>query len=152
MLAADASLVNFLIFSGFSSPGFAVTRANITAISVAGLSSITVGIVGQSWSKTSFAMTLLRMTQGWMAAFIWFALVSMNILFGVSAALFWVGCDPVEKRWRPLVKGDCDPEMSVRAATFGFYVSSTASLPLAAPNVGAVDRVAGGVARLGWQC
>uniref|UniRef100_A0A0C4E8D4 Rhodopsin domain-containing protein n=1 Tax=Magnaporthiopsis poae (strain ATCC 64411 / 73-15) TaxID=644358 RepID=A0A0C4E8D4_MAGP6 len=123
MLAADASIVSFLIFSGFSSPGFAVTRSNITAITVAGLSSITVGIVGQSWSKTSFAMTLLRMTQGWMATFIWFAIVSMNILFGVSATLFWVGCDPVEKRWRPLVLGHCDSEMSVRAATFGFYVS-----------------------------
>ncbi|KAL8336577.1 hypothetical protein RB601_000411 [Gaeumannomyces tritici] len=113
MLVADASIVTFLIVSGFSSPGFAVTRANITTISVA----------GQAWSKTSFAMTLLRMSQGWMAAFIWFAIVSMNVLFGASATLFWVGCSPVEKRWSPFVPGDCDPDTSVRAAVFGFYVS-----------------------------
>ncbi|KAL8366439.1 hypothetical protein RB595_004969 [Gaeumannomyces hyphopodioides] len=123
MLAADASIVTFLIVNGFSSPGFAVTRANIATISVAGLASVTVGIVGQAWSKTSFAMTLLRMAHGWMIAFIWFAIVSMNVLFGVSATLFWVGCSPVEKRWNPFVSGDCDPDTSVRAAVFGFYVS-----------------------------
>ncbi|KAL8300901.1 hypothetical protein RB593_010315 [Gaeumannomyces tritici] len=123
MLVADASIVTFLIVSGFSSPGFAVTRANITTISVAGLASVTAGIAGQAWSKTSFAMTLLRMSQGWMAAFIWFAIVSMNVLFGASATLFWVGCSPVEKRWSPFVPGDCDPDTSVRAAVFGFYVS-----------------------------
>jgi hypothetical protein len=39
--------------------------------------------------------------------FIWFALVSMNLLLGTTAMLFWVRCTPLEKAWHPFIRGSC---------------------------------------------
>lgn len=82
---------------------------------------MTLAVVSQSWSKTSFAVTLLYISDGWMSVFLWFAIVSMNILFGLGALFFWIGCTPVEKAWRPLVMGTCpDPSFNI---VFGIVVS-----------------------------
>ena len=42
-------------------------------LNVAGTFSVTAAI----WSKTSFAFTLLRLTNGWMKAVVWFIIISL---------------------------------------------------------------------------
>ncbi len=44
-------------------------------INIAGSFSLTAAI----WSKTSFALTLLRLTHGWTKALVWYIIISMNI-------------------------------------------------------------------------
>ncbi|TLS20904.1 uncharacterized protein PpBr36_10772 [Pyricularia pennisetigena] len=123
MLLLNAGLTTLLIHMGLGSPDFALTLENVEDVALVGLSSLTTGIVAQAWSKTSFAMTLLRMTEGWWHHVVLISIVTVNLLFGVSATLFWVGCGPIEKRWRPLIPGKCDDDALDRAATFGVIVS-----------------------------
>ena len=62
------------------------------------------------WTKTAFAVTLLRLTDGWMKTSLWFIIISMNIAMGITCLLFWIPCTPLEKAWRPtryLHAGSC---------------------------------------------
>jgi hypothetical protein len=74
-------------------------------INITGTFSVTAAI----WSKTSFALTLLRLTEGWARKLIWFIIISMNIAMGLSALLIWVQCTPIQKGWDIMVPGTCWP-------------------------------------------
>lgn len=86
--------------------------------------SVTLAICSQAWSKTSFAITLLKIgdgINGRTRIFLWFAVVSMNLLFGMGAMFFWVDCTPLEKAWRPYIRGTCwSPNVII---TYGVFVS-----------------------------
>jgi len=114
-----------------------IDMTKMNPMAAMGLASMTFAIAGQSWSKTSWALTLLRVSESkWMTWFIWFAIVSMNVLFGVGALLFWVQCKPLEAAWHPLVPGVCwDPRINVN---YGIFVSGKPGRPVpfsvAGPN------------------
>jgi hypothetical protein len=74
-------------------------------INVAG----TFSIVAAIWSKTSFAFTLLRLTEGKTKTFVWFIIISMNIAMGLSALFIWVQCTPLYKSWNFMADGTCWP-------------------------------------------
>ena len=62
------------------------------------------------WSKTSFAITLLRLlrdTEGWTKVIIWCIIVTMNVIMHLSALFLWIQCTPVQKSWNPLIEGKC---------------------------------------------
>jgi hypothetical protein len=59
------------------------------------------------WSKTSFALTLLRITEGKMKYLIWFIIASMNLLMGTNALITWIQCYPVSKTWNRDEPGTC---------------------------------------------
>ncbi|KAH7120719.1 hypothetical protein EDB81DRAFT_666750 [Dactylonectria macrodidyma] len=59
------------------------------------------------WSKTSFGVTLLRITDGWMKRTVWFLIITTNIFLGFSILIFYVQCRPVQATWDPRVKGVC---------------------------------------------
>ena len=69
----------------------------------------TFSIVSAIWSKTSFALTLLRLTDGRFKLIIWVIIITMNIAMGLSALFIWVQCQPVQKSWNFLVPGTCWP-------------------------------------------
>ncbi|KAK1638445.1 hypothetical protein BDP81DRAFT_460063 [Colletotrichum phormii] len=121
VLASDAALNEFIIKSRFGRPDFPITVDNITVLAIVGLSSITCSFVGQVWSKTAFAISLLRMCDGWKKAFVWFSIISMNVLFTFSSLSFWIGCVPLEKRWKPFADGTCYDLKWV--VSFGIFVS-----------------------------
>lgn len=64
-------------------------------------------ILAAAWSKTSFGITLLRISNGWVKWFIWFIILSVNIVLGVSAAIMWTRCWPVAKLWYSEIEGTC---------------------------------------------
>ncbi|AEO68368.1 uncharacterized protein THITE_30931, partial [Thermothielavioides terrestris NRRL 8126] len=64
-------------------------------------------ILAAAWSKTSFAITLLRLSDGWLKWFIWFIILSVNIILGVSATIMWTRCWPVAKLWYSDMEGSC---------------------------------------------
>ncbi len=84
-----------------------VDEAIIDNMSVNGLMAITFIVCSLAWSKTSWAMTLLRVSSGKLKVFIWFAIVSTNVLFACAAVIGWVSCTPIEKAWHPMVEGRC---------------------------------------------
>ncbi|CAK7212627.1 hypothetical protein SBRCBS47491_001531 [Sporothrix bragantina] len=87
----------------------------LNAITLSGQLAITFGICAQAWSKTSWAITLLRISTGRrLRGFMWFALVSMNLFFAGPAFVYWFQCTPVAKAWQPLLPGTCwRPEVGI---------------------------------------
>lgn len=84
-------------------------------INVAGSFSPTAAI----WSKTSFAVTLLRFTEGRTKAFIWFLIIFGNISIGLTGLFLWVQCTPVQKSWDVTVPGTCwAPEVLMKYNIF----------------------------------
>ncbi|KAK3314506.1 hypothetical protein B0H66DRAFT_314669 [Apodospora peruviana] len=67
----------------------------------------TLAMTAAAWSKTAFAVTLLRFAEGWVKWAVWFILVSMNIIIAINATMNWVGCDPIQKSWNPAMPGTC---------------------------------------------
>ncbi|KAK0625877.1 hypothetical protein B0T14DRAFT_599372 [Immersiella caudata] len=59
------------------------------------------------WTKTSFGITLLRLTKGRTKAFVWFCIVTINITTFISALVPWIQCEPISKTWNPMEEGWC---------------------------------------------
>lgn len=59
----------------------------------------TFSITALAWSKTAFAITLLRLTDGWTKKIVWFLIITINLSLGLSALLPWVSCTPLKGAW-----------------------------------------------------
>lgn len=66
-------------------------------------------VTAASWSKTAFALTLLRISKGWVKWALWFIIVSLNAVMALNAMIAWVSCRPVQASWDITVLGDCLP-------------------------------------------
>ncbi|MBE3046855.1 hypothetical protein IMZ48_30870 [Candidatus Bathyarchaeota archaeon] len=89
-------------------------------------------IFGTAWSKTGFAITLLRISEGKVRWLIWFIIVSVNIILYVAAILMWVQCTPIEKTYTPWLEGDCwDPQVIIVYNSFTAGMLSFRPSPLA---------------------
>ncbi|KAK4145069.1 uncharacterized protein C8A04DRAFT_10874 [Dichotomopilus funicola] len=79
-------------------------------ISELGLFSMAAGfgtILATCWTKTSFAITLLRISDGHMRHFIWFIIISVNLVLGSNGIIHWIQCWPVQKTWHSEMDGSC---------------------------------------------
>ncbi|KAM7210722.1 hypothetical protein V8F06_013900 [Rhypophila decipiens] len=83
----------------------------------------TFGMFAVVWSKTAFAITLLRLTEGKTKAFVWFVVISMNVIMTAEVILVWIKCTPVQKTWDKTVPGTCwDPlPVNIYGAFVGCY-------------------------------
>jgi hypothetical protein len=95
---------------------------------VAGTFSVTAAV----WSKTSFGLTLLQITDGWYRKLTWFCIISMNVAMTVSALFPWISCMPVHKTWDMTVHGTCwDPKVVVYYNLFASGYSALMDFALA---------------------
>ncbi|KAK4203375.1 hypothetical protein QBC40DRAFT_346246 [Triangularia verruculosa] len=69
----------------------------------------TLTITAMSWSKTAFAITMLRFVDGWTRWGVWFIIISMNIAFGLTAMVPWLLCTPIHRTWDLSAEGTCHP-------------------------------------------
>ncbi|KAF2477262.1 uncharacterized protein BDR25DRAFT_195757, partial [Lindgomyces ingoldianus] len=85
-------------------------------------------------SKMSFSVTLLRITvRGSHKWFIWFVMVSTNLVMFACAFLNLLQCAPVESLWDQNIKGKCVPPSMVNSySIFSGSYSSCADMLLAA--------------------
>ncbi|KAK4124089.1 hypothetical protein N657DRAFT_376381 [Parathielavia appendiculata] len=90
-------------------------------------------ILGAAWSKTSFAVTLLRISEErWTKWLIWFIIISVNVVLGVSATILWISCWPIPKLWYYNMEGTCWPKHIVEQyQTFTSIYSGTLDIVLA---------------------
>ncbi|KAK8088295.1 hypothetical protein PG997_003256 [Apiospora hydei] len=70
-------------------------------------------ILGAVWSKTSWAITLLRLSKGLLHNVILFIVISINILMGLSIVFNFIQCIPSRKLWEPYLEGACWPSQIV---------------------------------------
>jgi len=59
------------------------------------------------WTKTAFAVTLLRFTHGYTKAFVWFIIISTNVTMAFGAMAIWIQCTPLAKEWEKTLPGTC---------------------------------------------
>lgn len=64
-------------------------------------------VMGAAWSKTSFAIMLLRITKGTMKYVIWFIMISMNLVLTFNAILQFLWCQPAYVAWHSGQGGTC---------------------------------------------
>jgi hypothetical protein len=86
----------------------------------------TLTITAIVWTKTAFAITLLRLTQGATRTLVWFIIISINVAMGFSAVVPWIQCIPLHKGWDSSIEGACwGPQVGVDIwiATAGAYLS-----------------------------
>ncbi|KAK4105421.1 hypothetical protein N658DRAFT_503567 [Parathielavia hyrcaniae] len=66
-------------------------------------------------SKTSFALTLLRITEGPTKIVIWVIIVIMNTAMWLTGLFVWIQCNPPRKTWDRTIPGTCWNGRSVLA-------------------------------------
>ncbi|KAK3989403.1 hypothetical protein QBC44DRAFT_291279 [Cladorrhinum sp. PSN332] len=84
-------------------------------------------ITSQVWAKTSFAVTLLRLTTDRTRRFMWAIIISLNLVGAVAATVPWVECKPLQKSWNRMLPGTCwtdDAGQTLWVVT-GAYLAST---------------------------
>ena len=58
-------------------------------------------------SKTSFVMTLLRIAEGRIRWFLWFAAISMTLVIVIFLILLLARCSPIKAGWDFTIPGSC---------------------------------------------
>ncbi|KAK2057151.1 hypothetical protein LY76DRAFT_657898 [Colletotrichum caudatum] len=133
LLLITCVLCSYSISLGFGKHIYMVPPINLPKIGLIGSVVTTTAITSAVWSKTSFAMTLLRLQdKGWMRYVVLTAIISMNVLMGLNALFAWVQCTPIEKFWMPQTPGSCwDPRVATYYDIFASAYSGSMDILLA---------------------
>jgi hypothetical protein len=107
MLLGGSISITFAITYGFGKHSYDIEPQNYPAMLLVSSFAGTFMIIGAAWSKTAFAVTLLRISSGWQKGLVWFIIISVNAILGASGAITWVRCWPIEKTWMMDIKGEC---------------------------------------------
>ncbi|KAK4178258.1 hypothetical protein QBC36DRAFT_108844 [Triangularia setosa] len=109
LLSCCTTSTNVLLGFGLRFPQIPPENFDVFWIisNISGFSSV----LSVACSKTSFAITLLRLTgqNNWMRWFIYGLLALLNITHYLSAIFFWVSCNPPAKTYHPDIPGECWP-------------------------------------------
>lgn len=70
-----------------------VDPAALPSIMLLGKVSSTFSIGAIALSKTSFSLTLLRITTGYFSWAVWFVIVTMNLTMGSNLITVWLDCE-----------------------------------------------------------
>ncbi|KAK0625052.1 hypothetical protein B0T17DRAFT_577729 [Bombardia bombarda] len=138
LVAAWLTLVAGTIFAmasvryGFGMHYRKIDPANVPTIGLLSNLSGSAAILAAVWSKTSFAMTLLRITKGWTKTAVWLIIVTMNLAMSTNVITTWLQCSPVSKGWDVSVSGSCwDPKVNTYIAVFAGAYSGLMDIVLA---------------------
>ncbi len=131
-LAASSSLQSVSVRLGFGKHNGDINIDDFHRILLycngAGFASILAAV----WSKTSFAITLLRISDGWVRRFVWFVIITVNLVLGAAATVQWIQCWPVERLWIPSIPGECWPRLTlIRINTVAAAYSGAMDIVLA---------------------
>ncbi|KAL1841238.1 hypothetical protein VTJ49DRAFT_7306 [Mycothermus thermophilus] len=94
---------------------------SISTIAVYSISAGFGSILATCWSKTSFAISLLRIAPhgGGVRMLVWFIIISVNIVLASNGLVQWIQCWPVSKLWHWEMEGSCyPPEVVQKYNTF----------------------------------
>jgi hypothetical protein len=94
---------------GFGLRFYQVPPENFLTFGILSNTSGFTSIIAVACSKTSFAITLLRLSDGWMKWFIIALLVLLNTTHYLSALFFWISCNPPAKTYNVVLPGECWP-------------------------------------------
>ncbi|KAI3393582.1 hypothetical protein diail_3931 [Diaporthe ilicicola] len=118
LLLANSIVMTISVNLGFGMHLLDITFGNREKLLLLGSMSTTFSTLSAVISKTSFGLTLLRLTQvGYekTRVFVWVIMVSMNLLMFCDALYSWVECQPSRKHWEIFTDGTCwSPDIAVK--------------------------------------
>ncbi len=107
MLLVSIVLVTMSVPHGLGKHVAHVPVESLSALGLMGNFTGTFSILAAVWSKTSFALTLLRLMSGRIRIMLWAIIATINISMGLNAVFMWTRCSPASKVWNPFVPGTC---------------------------------------------
>ncbi|KAK0733788.1 hypothetical protein B0T26DRAFT_685727 [Lasiosphaeria miniovina] len=113
-LAASCAASSANTRLGFGLHIYDVPLSNLITIGIVSNVSGFTSVLSIDLSKTSFGITLFRLTDGWLRWLILAIIIVLNITQLTSVLFFWASCDPPAKIWNPQLPGTCwPPKLSV---------------------------------------
>ncbi|KAL8303064.1 hypothetical protein RB597_005301 [Gaeumannomyces tritici] len=95
--------------NGFGRSGSTLDPDSLDRVGLDGLVVGTGLLLATPGSKTSFVITLGRISGPKLTAALWCATVSMNAFHAANLVVQWAQCTPLEKSWDLVVEGSCLP-------------------------------------------
>ncbi|PVH98270.1 hypothetical protein DM02DRAFT_51978 [Periconia macrospinosa] len=86
VLAANNSLISYEYATGYvPPPGYKWDDRMHILINITSCGTL----IGQAWSKSAFAVTLLKLTTRWQQYFLWFCIITMNMYMVAKCIIQW---------------------------------------------------------------
>ncbi|CAI6333557.1 unnamed protein product [Periconia digitata] len=86
VLAANNSLISYEYATGYvPPPGYKWDDRMHILINITSCGTL----IGQAWSKSAFAVTLLKLTTRWQQYFLWFCIITMNLYMASKCVVQW---------------------------------------------------------------
>lgn len=101
--------MSVMVSRGYGKHSWDVTLPDIVAVQPLALARATFVVTAAVWSKTSFAITVYRLSSKNIKRVLIFIVVSMNVAMGLGCVFSWASCSPIRKAWNPAVDGTCWP-------------------------------------------
>ncbi|KAF9871465.1 hypothetical protein CkaCkLH20_11112 [Colletotrichum karsti] len=106
-LFVESIITQLGINIGFGRHFYDIDPPNLMTIAMYTSIGASISCFASTGSKVGFGVTLLRLTEDWYRAFVWFAVVTLTIVMLPSATLTWLKCTPVQKNFNSQMEGTC---------------------------------------------
>lgn len=113
-LVVSTSLQSVGVAHGLGKHYYDLSEKSTDAVSLYSISAGFASILATSWSKTSFATSLLRITSGGTRMCVWLIILTVNLVMAANGTVQWVQCWPVRKQWNTGMEGTCLPHIVVQ--------------------------------------
>ncbi|KAA8635303.1 hypothetical protein SMACR_01590 [Sordaria macrospora] len=104
LLLTSTAVVTTTVLMGYGMHSYDVPVENWKYLGILGAITGTTSVLHVFFSKVSFAVTLLRLTDGWLRQLIWFIIITLTLGQMSSSFMFWLRCTPAEATWNPHIK------------------------------------------------
>ncbi|KAK3953387.1 hypothetical protein QBC32DRAFT_404948 [Pseudoneurospora amorphoporcata] len=133
VLKTSTFITTIAISKGLGKHVQAIPEKTLPAIGLIGNFIGTLSILASVWSKTSFALTLLRLLSGrWTKDLLWLGVATIHVFLIVNALFMWIRCSPAAKTWDAYMEGTCwDNQVYPQYAMFAAGYSAAIDFILA---------------------
>jgi hypothetical protein len=109
LLLANAIITKLGTSLGFGKHTADIPVQNLVTIALATGVAASIACFASTFSKISFGLTLLRLTNGRLRWFVWFCIITLFLVMLPSALFAWISCTPFKKQFDPTIPGTCWP-------------------------------------------
>ncbi|KAI0015037.1 hypothetical protein F4780DRAFT_784525 [Xylariomycetidae sp. FL0641] len=106
-LLSATTVVTHNVSLGFGERIYEVDPNNTAMVGLLGQVTLVLQVLGAVCSKTSWAITLMQVSRGWLRILVWGIIVSVNVFMVLSIILNFAQCTPSKKLWMPNIEGSC---------------------------------------------
>ncbi|KAK1749435.1 hypothetical protein QBC47DRAFT_418920 [Echria macrotheca] len=133
-ILATCIVISITVSMGFGRHSWDIPFQDLPDIFKVYSAAATLCICASVWSKTSFALTIVRLTDGWLRRLIWVVIVLVNVFMAFTALINFIHCSPLDKVWdlTGAVPGTCWPiEVIINYDIFSAVFSGAVDIALA---------------------